>query len=221
VLFLASQSPQRAMLLQRASVAFTVVPSTGDEDTVRHSNPQALAVARARCKAAGAVLPAGTDGVVLAADTVVGLGDQIIGSPRDRADAVRILTALSGTTHLVATGHCCIRVSNGHVCEPEAVGLAIARVTFRALTAGEIADYVATGESDGRAGAYAVQEQGDGFVADLQGAWDTVVGLSLATVARIYREVADLDLPGRQATGLTRQYRRPGSGTSAVRKASP
>jgi septum formation protein len=208
VIYLASQSPQRAMLLARAGVVFRVVPSHADEDAITGLPAQVLAIERARVKARGAVLPADADGVVIGADTVVAVGQTILGSPRDRADAERMLGLLSGSTHTVATGHCCIRVAGGRPTGAEGVALALAKVTFKPLSADEIRAYLATGESMGRAGGYAVQETGDRFVTDLQGSWDTVVGLSMATVARLYREVADLSLPNRAPSGLTSQFRK-------------
>jgi septum formation protein len=199
VLYLASRSPQRSQLLRKASVPFTVVPSTCDEAAIDAPAAQLLALDRACGKAAGADL-AGRDRaapcVVLGADTVVALGRQAIGKPADRADARRILGMLQGTTHSVITAHCCLLLAADGSRVKEARGVAIARVTMRSMTPAEIDAYVATGESDDRAGAYAIQETGDRYVVDLEGSHDTVVGLSLATVARLWREVADSPLPG-------------------------
>ncbi len=190
VLYLASRSPQRAVLLTRAGITFTVVDSTCDEETVDFSDPLVLARERARAKAAGAVLSmdqrADKPVVVLGADTVVALGGRIFGKPADRADAVRILSLLQGTTHAVHTGHCCRRVDDG--LRHEACEIATTHVTMRAMNRQEIEAYVGSGESEGRAGAYAIQETGDRFVTTLQGAWDTVVGLNVAMTAHLYRE---------------------------------
>lgn len=208
VIYLASQSPQRAMLLERAGVPFTVVASIGDEETVISDRPQLLALDRAQVKARGATLPPNANGVILGADTVVSLGMTIFGKPSDDADAARILHALQGTTHTVLTGHHLIRVSNG-ILSTEASGISLARVTMRTLSAQDINDYLATGEHRGRAGAYAIQETGDRFVVDLQGSWGTVVGLSVSTVAKLYRELTDEILamsPTSGTTRLTRQH---------------
>ncbi len=212
VIYLASQSPQRAMLLERASVPFTVIGSTGDEETVFSDRPQLLALDRAQIKARGAILPVAANGaangVILGADTVVSLGMTVFGKPTDDADAMRILSALQGTTHSVLTGHHLIRVTDGVLCS-EASGISIARVTMRALSPDDIRAYIATGEHCGRAGAYAIQETGDRFVVDLQGSWGTVVGLSLSTVAKLYRELTDETLmlsPASDTRRLTRQH---------------
>jgi septum formation protein len=193
VLYLASRSPQRALLLKRAGITFTLVESACDEDSVSFPNPQMLALERARAKAKAAIL---TDdqrdsvpAVVLGADTVVALGNRIFGKPKDRTDAVQMLGQLQGTTHTVYTGHCCVRVDVGQT--GEAARIAMTRVTMKPMSTAEIETYVASGESDGRAGAYAIQETGDRFVAELQGSWDTVVGLNVAMSARLYLECTE------------------------------
>ncbi len=181
------------MLLTRAGITFTVVDSTCDEESVSFPNPQVLALERARAKAGAAVLTAdqrhGVPAVVLGADTVVALGNQVFGKPSDRGDAVRMLGLLQGTTHTVYTGHCCIRVDEGH--SGQAARIAMTRVTMKPMSPAEIEAYVASGESDGRAGAYAIQETADRYVADLQGSWDTVVGLNVAMCARLHLECTD------------------------------
>lgn len=181
------------MLLSRAGIAFSMVDSTCDEESVSFPNPQVLALERARAKAAAAVLSAeqrsGRPAVVLGADTVVAMGSQLFGKPADRADAVRMLMLLQGTTHTVYTGHCCLRVDAGN--QGEASRIAMTRVTMRPMSQQDIEAYVASGESDGRAGAYAIQETADRFVAELQGNWDTVVGLNVAMVARLYMECTE------------------------------
>ncbi len=196
MLYLASQSPQRATLLTRASVAFTIVASSCREDDIALPLPQALAIERARAKAHGAVgVPDG--GIVLGADTVVALGREVLGSPTDAAGCATMLAKLSGSTHQVMTAHCLWRAGS----DLEAVALSTARVTMRPLSAQEIADYAASGEGVGKAGGYAIQEKADRFVVEVQGAIETVIGLHVPTVAKLWREVAEGGLPG--YTGLT------------------
>ncbi len=195
MIYLASQSPQRAELLRRAGIPFQVVQSAHDEEAITASHPQTLALDRARHKADRAIVPPGADGILLAADTVVFLGRETFGSPTDDADGARILGRLAGTTHAVATGHHAVRLVNGER-GVVASSVALAKVTMRPLDTAAIQAYLATGEHRGRAGAYAIQETGDRFVTDLQGTWDTVVGLSLASVARVWRELTDTPLPG-------------------------
>ncbi|MBA3939221.1 MAG: Maf family protein [Planctomycetes bacterium] len=183
------------MLLTRAGVAFQVVGSRCDEERIRLPQPQMLAIERARAKAREAVLDptqlGGQPCIAVGADTVVALGQEVFGSPADRADARATLTRLQGTTHQVFTGHACTAFAADGSQLTEAVALASARVTMRALTAAEIQAYVDSGESDGRAGAYAIQETGDRFVTDLQGGWDTVVGLNVAILLRLHQQCLD------------------------------
>lgn len=178
VLYLASKSPQRAMLLTSAGIPFTAVASACDEDAIAAADPAALALARARGKAAGAVgVPAG--GSVLGADTVVALGDEVLGSPATHAQAAAFLARLSGTRHRVHTGHC-LRRGGVERCE-----LASAEVEMRRLTPEEIRAYAASGEGLGKAGGYAIQAEADRFARITAGAWDTVVGLHVAAVRRL------------------------------------
>jgi septum formation protein len=119
---------------------------------------------------------------VLAADTLVVAADgALLGKPLDAADARRILRRLSGTTHRVVTGTALLRV------QPplEVVCADVTYVTMRTLTDDEIDAYVASGESFGKAGAYAIQERGDRFVTSVSGSWSNVVGLPIGTVQRL------------------------------------
>lgn len=192
-MFLASRSPQRAMLLRRANIHFTVVETHCDEDAVQAPRPDLLALERARAKAHGAILPPGAAGplVALGADTVAALGNTAIGTPIDRADARRLLGLIQGTTHSVYTGHCCVLFAPDGAVLAEASRLAVAQVTMRRMSPEEIDVYVDSGESDGRAGAYAIQESADRFVVDLRGGWDTVVGLHVGITARLYHELTE------------------------------
>lgn len=176
MLYLASQSPQRATLLRQASLAFTVVASVCDEDTIAAADPAALAVARACGKAQGALaVPPGA--LVLGADTVVALGAEILGNPADPREAGAMLARLSGSRHHVHTGHCLWRVGGG-----VRSLVASATVAMRQLSAAEIATYAASGEGVGKAGGYALQAGADRFARLLDGDFDTVVGLHLAAV---------------------------------------
>lgn len=196
MILLASQSSARANLLKKAGIPFTVVASDCDENTVAHPAPQVLAVERARAKARGARMPKGQKGVCVAADTVAVVRNIVLGKPKDDADAERILGLLQGTIHTVFTGHCCRVVDAAGKAACEAVGVALAKVTMRTLSPQEIRDYVKSGEGRNCCGAYAVQATGDRFILDIQGNIDTVVGLCLETVARLYRECTDQELPG-------------------------
>ncbi|MFW5846085.1 MAG: Maf family protein, partial [Planctomycetota bacterium] len=158
-ILLASQSPQRSELLQAAGIPFSVVASTTDESTINLPHPQACAVERAVAKALGVprdLTVEHPDAVILAADTVASLNGQMIGKPRDREHAERTLQQLQGTTHVVSTAHCLLKADGaGTMSTVQAVGVAVAKVTMLPMSDGQIADYLASGEWAGRAGAYA------------------------------------------------------------------
>jgi septum formation protein len=121
--------------------------------------------------------------LILAADTVVECEGSILEKPKDPRDATMMLTMLSGRTHTVVTAFAL--VSNGKIIEREAVS---SRVSFRDLTADEIAGYVATGEPFDKAGAYGIQGIGGGFIVNVDGARDNVMGLpTLEVVAALKR----------------------------------
>lgn len=186
---LASSSPRRLQLLQQIGIEAEVRPAAFDElSTGKMADEVVLANAVGKCQA---VCAAGGDKVpVIAADTVVVLDGQILGKPKDAADAVRMLTELSGRTHKVLTG---VAVSFdgrqlAEVCETE--------VIFRTLTAAEIADYVATGEPLDKAGAYGIQGRGAVFVEKINGCYNNVVGLPLT---RLHLMLAKLGVDGNAA----------------------
>ena len=116
---------------------------------------------------------------MLAADTVVVAGGEVLGKPRDAHDAERMLRRLSDAVHLVHTA-VVVRAPGGETSE-----VVTTRVHFRRLTDAEIAWYIASGEPDGKAGAYAIQGRGARFVDWIEGSWSNVVGLPIATVYRL------------------------------------
>ena len=125
-----------------------------------------------------------TTAYILAADTVVAAADgEILGKPADDADARRMLCKLSGTRHFVLTGVCAIH-GGAVVSDVDETA-----VVFRPLTDAEIDAYVASGESRGKAGGYAIQETGDAFVVRTEGAWDNVVGLPTRLADRLLCEL--------------------------------
>lgn len=186
---LASSSPRRLQLLQQIGIEPEVHPAAFDElSTGKMADEVVLANAVGKCQAVCAAC--GDKVPVIAADTVVVLDNQILGKPKDAADAVRMLTELSGRTHKVLTG---VAVSFqgrqlAEVCETE--------VIFRTLTTAEIADYVATGEPLDKAGAYGIQGRGAVFVEKINGCYNNVVGLPLT---RLHLMLAKLGVDGNAA----------------------
>jgi septum formation protein len=181
---LASASPRRRELLASLEIAFEVLPTHVAEEVPGGLAPEqvALRIARQKADAARSLVARGT---IIAGDTLVAVGDLILGKPRDRDDAVRILGLLSGTTHRVISAVAlCHRPTGVTVSDFD-----VTRVTMRAMSAREIRDYVATGEADDKAGAYAIQETGDRFVTARDGAFDTVVGFPRDLFLRLRGEL--------------------------------
>lgn len=173
---LASQSPRRQSLLRQLGLAFEVCPSQFDEDTVSGVHPIELVTTLSRRKAA---LVAGSfdDAVVIGADTVVVLGDAVLGKPKTESDAVAMLETLSGREHVVYTGFTIYdRPSDRSVSDYEST-----RVHFRSLGSEEILAYVRSGSPMDKAGGYGIQDDyGAVFVERIDGCFYNVVGFPLA-----------------------------------------
>lgn len=177
-MILASQSPRRIELMRDAGYDITVRPADIDESPHPDEAPFALVERLARMKAAAAHAAAGGDTVV-AADTVVVLDDAILGKPADEVDARRMLRALSGRTHQVATGVCIMRGDS------ISSFVEVTDVTFYELADEEIAVYVASGEPMDKAGAYGIQgSRGRMLVKRIDGDFYNVVGLPIARLVR-------------------------------------
>lgn len=184
-LILASRSPRRAELLRAAGIPFSVTPADVDETPRDGERPHDYVLRIAREKAArGASRAMG--GVILAADTVVVSGGELLGKPADAQDARRMLALLSGTVHDVHTAVALIH-PGGNAAE-----VASTRVRFVPLSQAEIDWYVSTGEPEGKAGAYAIQGAASRFVDRIEGSWSNVVGLPVATVYRLLRDAGVL-----------------------------
>ena len=156
---------------------FRVVPSGVDETKIKERDPVKFALEAAILKArdVGGHYP---DSLVIAADTIVCLGDMIIGKPRDRRDARRILEALSGTRHRVITA---VALYNKNE-KRWLTGFEESFVRFRELDASAIDAFLNTGDPLDKAGSYAIQEVNDAFVESLEGDYDNVVGLPVRLV---------------------------------------
>jgi len=178
-LILASASPRRRDLLAARGVRFEVVPSTVAETPRPGEPPEAFARRIAREKACDvAQQRSGT--CVLAADTVVIAGANLFGKPKDRADARRMLRALSGRAHRVLTAVVLVR-PDGRIAETAVES----EVEFRQLTAGEIEAYIESGEPFDKAGAYAIQGLAREFVTDVRGSYSNVIGLPMDEVLEL------------------------------------
>jgi len=188
-LVLASASPRRAWLLREAGIEAEVVPPPPEvEETVpQASSPVDAAMMAARAKAL-AVARLRPDALVLGADTVVAIGERILGKPADAAEACAMLRDLAGRAHEVYTA-LAYAASLGSEAKILAEDVVSSEVVFRQLSEEEIAAYVATGEPADKAGAYAIQGEAGRFVAQLKGAWDNVVGLPVARAVELLTQV--------------------------------
>ncbi|MBU2547331.1 MAG: septum formation inhibitor Maf [Proteobacteria bacterium] len=176
-LILASASPRRRELLAWAGVDFEIRPVEIDESVRPGESPEAHVrrLAETKAEQASELSP---NLWVLAADTVVVLGDRILGKPADRNDAARMLAALSGRTHRVLTGYCLIHRDR----DEKYLDHIRTDVEFRALGREEIEAYLDSGEVWDKAGAYAIQGRGGSLVRFIQGSYTNVIGLPLAEV---------------------------------------
>jgi septum formation protein len=171
---LASASPRRAEILQKIGLKFTIRPSAVDENISDDLPPAEYAVELAKRKAR-AIAETVASGIVIGADTIVVLGKEILGKPASEAEARDMLQKLSGKTHRVFSGFAVIdRPSNR-----ETAGVEMTEVTFRELTAAEIAAYVRNGGAMDKAGAYGIQDMSAVFCERLNGCFYNVVGFPL------------------------------------------
>jgi len=174
LIILASASPRRAELARQMGLEFQIVPGHVPETEPAHLTPSEASRINAYRKARF-VAKQHPDALVLGADTVVCLGTRIFGKPRDLAEAEKILLHLQGRTHEVITGVCLIHL-RAHRQRLFAVSTT---VTFRQLHAGQIRRYLGKINTLDKAGAYAIQEEGDEIVKDIHGSYSNVVGLPI------------------------------------------
>jgi nucleoside triphosphate pyrophosphatase len=183
-LILASASPRRAELLAAAGFEFEIVPADVDETPWPGEDPKAYALRVARDKALAVQSACRDSGImVLAADTVVVAGAEILGKPQDPDDSRRMLRLLSGGAHDVHTAVVVRRDAT------ERSDVVTTRVWFGPMGESDIAWYVASREPEGKAGAYAIQGRAARFIERIDGSWSNVVGLPVAAVQRLLAEV--------------------------------
>lgn len=178
MIYLASASPRRAELLRQIQVAFSVVSAPVDETRLAGESPQAYVQRLARDKArAGWAHPDRREAwPVLAADTSVVFGDDVLGKPETETEGMAMLAQLSGRRHQVMTA-VCVKRGNHEACE-----LQVSTIGFRVMTAAEQRAYWASGEGRDKAGGYAVQGLAARYIDYLEGSYSGVVGLPLHVV---------------------------------------
>lgn len=193
-LILASNSPRRKELISLFGWPFTVIPADLDESRLADESPIQY-VRRLACEKAQAVAGQGS-GLVMAADTIVADGDELLGKPVDEGDARRMLVQLRGRTHQVYTGIALIKTETGEsyddVCRTD--------VPMRHYVDAEMDAYIATRDPMDKAGAYAIQHAGFHPVEGLSGCFASVMGLPLCHLAVGFRKLGlcpPVDLPMR------------------------
>ena len=184
MLHLASRSPRRSELLARLGYAFGTI----DLDLPEHRQPGEPAadyvrrVAREKAGAGLLRVVSVPGAIVLGADTEVVLDDEVFGKPRDADDAAAMLRRLSGRTHQVISAVSVVSAGR------EAQAVSESQVTVAALDDATIAAYLASGEWDGKAGAYAIQGRAQSFIAHLAGSFSGVMGLPMFETVQLLRE---------------------------------
>ena len=181
---LASASPRRSELLRNAGIAFAVHPPQVDETRHKQESPIKYAQRVARDKAR-AVSKQDPDAIVLGADTIVVVGREILGKPRDAADAARMLRRLSGRAHKVITA---VALTGSNPQKFEDVRAESTKVVFNRLSAADIRDYVASGEPMDKAGAYAIQGRASRWIPKIVGDYCNVVGLPVTLVVQMMKK---------------------------------
>jgi septum formation protein len=192
-IYLASQSPRRAQLLEQLGLTFKrLLPDPAEDaealEVVRGAEAPATYVKRVtRLKLQAALARMQRQGLaaapVLCSDTTVALGRIILGKPENDADAIRMLTLLSGATHRVLTA---VAVQHG---KKRVEALSISTVTFAAMTRSQVKAYVASGEPIGKAGAYAVQGRVAAYISRINGSYSGIMGLPLHETSLLLRAV--------------------------------
>ncbi len=185
---LASQSPRRRELLEEAGFVFEVHTVKVSEILDKNLNldEQIMKVAETKAQASLATLkPVNSEEVLLlSADTVVVLGEDVLGKPKSQDEAAEFLRRLSRQTHSVKTGICFIHLPSFQLIR----SIDSTNVTFRDLSPSDIQEYLKTGEWEDKAGAYAIQGFAKKFVLNLKGSHSNVVGLPLELVEKIMTE---------------------------------
>jgi len=177
VLHLASSSPRRGAILERMGLEFTAGGVDIDEQQLAGESPANMVVRLAIEKAYAAMSPPET--VIIGADTAVVLDGEVFGKPRNEADALRMLAALSGRSHDVMTG---VAVRSGQAVHS---ALSVTAVEFRDIGPDEALEYWQSGEPGDKAGAYAIQGLAGTFVESVSGSYTGVVGLPVVETAQL------------------------------------
>lgn len=183
---LASASPRRKELLGELGITPVVCPTDADETIEEKLTPDAFVKVLSKRKADAYSGELGDDDILIAADTVVALGDEILGKPIDPQNAFDMLKSLSGRSHSVYTG-ITVKTKTKSI-----IACAETRVIFREMTDKEIWEYVDSGDPMDKAGAYGIQGEAGKFVSAIDGSLNNVIGLPTELLKEIFIKEFDI-----------------------------
>lgn len=183
MLILASKSPRRKELLSLITKDFEIIPAVSEENADPSLSPDIFVMELAKQKALE-IAASHPDDIVIGSDTVVAAEGEILGKPKDKEDAYRMLSLLSGTIHSVFTGVAVVKNGEIHSFTEET------KVKFFNLSEKEITDYIATGEPFDKAGAYGIQEFGALLVEGIDGDYYNVMGLPSGRLYRLLKSLS-------------------------------
>jgi septum formation protein len=183
-IILASASPRRKELLEKMGLAFEIITSQVEENIENGPYSKELVENLALEKALDVSRQVKTPALIIGADTVVVIDGIILGKPKDKNDAVRILGLLSGRTHTVVTSIAIIDTKTN----TKSVESVESKVTFKKLSLKEVEDYIATGEPMDKAGAYGIQGYASSFITSICGCYTNVVGISTYKLSEMLKK---------------------------------
>ncbi|MGM9531163.1 Maf family protein [Intestinibacter sp.] len=188
-IILASASPRRKEILQNTKLKFEVQKSEIEEEVFEEESPESMVVRLAYEKAFD-VAQKNRDKLVIGADTIVVLGNEVLGKPKDEKEAFDMIQKLSNKTHRVITGISLINLKKGIVINDYQVSY----VTFKDLSEDSIKDYINTKESLDKAGGYGIQGYGALLVEGIQGDYFNIVGLPISKLSDLLKDHFDINL---------------------------
>lgn len=188
-IILASASPRRKEILENVNVKFTVVASNIDEVILDNEPPKEL-VMRLAFEKCMDVARKNEDALVIGADTIVVMDDQILGKPKNEEDAYNMIELLSNKKHQVITGISLINLS----LDKKVIDYVVSEVTFKDLSKETIRDYINTKESLDKAGAYGIQGYGSLLVESISGDYFNIVGLPISRISDLLKENFNVNL---------------------------
>ena len=186
---LASASPRRKVILQNTKLNFDIQKSDIEEVILENESPEDMVVRLAYEKAFD-VAKRNTDRLVIGADTIVALDNEVLGKPKDQNEAYQMIKRLSNKTHKVITGISLINLKENKIIKDYVVSF----VTFKDLSEDSIKDYINTNESLDKAGAYGIQGYGALLVKNIQGDYFNIVGLPISRLSDLLKNHFDINL---------------------------